>query len=246
MKNMKKPKAELFRLDKNVWNGLTFETIIETTTSMKELDLFHPPTNNFDVECPVEAMSVYIEGGLHPSDLKLIDQIICHYDLTGVPHENHFDITFTTQGRYLRMNHINYPQYFKDDVSSGMYSNFYIFIVHALIAVLASRNIEKKPRVNDARAKNHKEREDSKKYNITTTIKVGTITEYIGSSGNVTGRTVRPHLRRGHIKTVRVGKGRKELKKVFIQPCFVNADRDWVAEPRKSYNVVANGQTLRI
>ena len=246
MKNMKKPKAELFRLAKNVWDSLTFEDVIETTDAMKELDLFYPPTTIFDVECPSDAMDVYADDGVGPYEKESIDTIICHYDLTAIPSDNYFNITFIKNGKRLNMTHVTYPQYFKEDITRGVYNHFYIFIVHALIAVLASRNIEKKPRVNDARSRNHQEREDSRKYDMTTTIKIGPITEYVGKSDNPTGRTVRPHLRRGHIKTVRIGEGRKDVKKVFIQPCFVNADRDWVAEPRKSYNVVANGQTLRI
>jgi hypothetical protein len=246
MKNTKKPKGELFRLAKNVWNGLTFEDVIETSSAMKELDLFHPPTSIFDIECPSDAMSVYADDGVGPMEHEILDQIICHYNLSEPPVDNHFDITFVSQGKYLRMTHASYPNYFKEDVLRGVYNNFYIFLIHVLIVVLASRNIEKRPRVNDARSRNHQEREDSKKYDLTTTIKIGAITEYIGSNGNSTGRTMRPHLRRGHIKNVRVGEGRKETKKVFIQPCFVNADKDWLATPRKSYNVVSNGQTLRV
>ena len=246
MKNLKNPKAELFRLAKNVWDGVTFEDIISTSTAMKELDLFHPPTNIFDIECPSDAMSVYADDGVGPNQEGLIDLIICHFDLTQPPAENHFDITFVHDKKTLRMNHVIHPKYFEEDINRGVYNHFYIFVLHVLIVVLASRNIEKKQKSNDTRARSHKEREDSKKYNMTTTIKIGAITEYVGGNYNSTGRTVRPHLRRGHIKTVRIGEGRKESKKVFIQPCFVNADRDWVAEPRKSYNVVANGQAVRV
>jgi hypothetical protein len=51
-----------------------------------------------------------------------------------------------------------------------------------------------------------------------------------------TGRTVCPHLRRGHPKRVRYGVGRQQVRVQWIAPCFVNADRDWVRS-RKAYTL---------
>jgi hypothetical protein len=51
-----------------------------------------------------------------------------------------------------------------------------------------------------------------------------------------TGRTVEPHLRRGHVKGVRFGPGRQYIRPRWIAPVFVNADRDWVRS-RKAYSL---------
>lgn len=246
MKNLKNPRAELFRLSKSVWDSVTFEDIIDTSNAMKELGIFNPPLSIFDIECPGKALNVYAYDGESANEDGMVDSLICHYNLAQPPAENHFDITFFLRGKSLRMNHVTYPDYFKEDVLRGVYNHFYIFVLHVLIVVLASKNIVKKQSYNEPRSRSHQEREDSKNYNTTTTIKIGEITEYIGKHRNVTGRTVRPHLRRGHIRTVGIGEGRKETKKIFIQPCFVNADRDWVAVPRKSYNLVADGKAFGI
>ena len=48
---------------------------------------------------------------------------------------------------------------------------------------------------------------------------------------------VRPHLRRGHLRNQRIGEGRKEVKQIFIQPVFVNADDGWIENQRKEYRV---------
>ena len=49
----------------------------------------------------------------------------------------------------------------------------------------------------------------------------------------------RPHLRRGHIRNQHYGEGNKEIKKIFIQPVFVNADEGWIENQRKAYVVKA-------
>ena len=245
MKNMKKPKAELFRLSKEVWDSITFAEIVETADAMREMDIFKAPYPVFDVECPVDVFFTF--NGSYDKDVKyLIEErellgISCHYDgFQGITQEN-FNLTFiSAHGKY------EYHSWSVPETARAAFQDMYCFVCYALIVVLASKNVVKKQVVNDIRSRSHQSRKDAKNYAGTTTISVGKITEYIGDKSEGTGRTVKAHLRRGHIRGVRVGEGRKELKKVFIQPCFVNADRDWVAEPRKSYNVVANGQAVRV
>ena len=50
------------------------------------------------------------------------------------------------------------------------------------------------------------------------------------------GRTVRPHLRRGHIRRVHYGVGRQLTRKVWIEPTIVNASADFV-EDRALYSI---------
>lgn len=245
MKNLKKPKAELFRLSKEVWNSITYAEIVETAVAMNDMEIFSPPLFHFDVECPKEAMFVFGTDS-HKEIAEVVQTVTCHYDLYGAnDNPNKFHMTFITPNGIRReMTPWSVERHGENALET--YRSFYMFVYTALIVVLASKNVIKKQEVNDARAKNHQQREDSKSYTSTTTIKVGNITEYIGNKPEGSGRTVRAHLRRGHIRGVRHGEGRKEIKKVFIQPCFVNADRDWVATPRKSYNVVTDGKAVRV
>lgn len=111
-------------------------------------------------------------------------------------------------------------------------------ILRCLFTVLVARNAEKKVVENSLRAKSHQAREDAKKnFTSTTIIKVGKITETLEGHG-ISGRQMRPHLRRGHVRNQRHGEGRAEVKKVFIAPVFVNADKGWV-NIDKVYKVVA-------
>lgn len=50
------------------------------------------------------------------------------------------------------------------------------------------------------------------------------------------GRAVRPHLRRGHIRRQHYGPKNLAIKKVWIEPCFVNVDEDFLSK-REAYNV---------
>ena len=83
-----------------------------------------------------------------------------------------------------------------------------------------------------------KSRKRPRAYDYITTIKIGKITETMRSDGDGQS-SVRPHLRRGHIRNQRVGKGLEEVKPIFISPVFVNADEGWINNQRKEYRIAA-------
>ena len=106
--------------------------------------------------------------------------------------------------------------------------------ISSLIVLLATKNTIK----TTEKIKRHgpKSRKRPREYEYVTTIKIGKITETMRSEGS-SGISVRPHLRRGHIRSQHFGVGNKEIKKIFIQPVFVNADEDWIANERRAYKV---------
>ena len=243
MKNLKNEKSELFRMSKEVWDSFTYDDIIETARAMLEMKIFNPPFGKFEVECPKEVFLVFADID-DPDILGSLKNAVFYYDLTNYKQKNYYKIKMYGMRVGLFNDMTFEPWNTHDPELADAFHDFYMFVFSALLVVLASKNAVKKQVENTPKAKNHQQREDSKSYATTTTIRVGHVTEYIGNKPEGSGRTVRAHLRRGHIKGVRFGEGRKEMRKVFIQPCFVNADRDWVATPRKSYNVVANGKAF--
>lgn len=237
-------KPELFRLSNDVWDSLTYEEIVETAMAMDEVGIYKPPFRNFDVECDTRVFYTFGRGSEYPDENMSIDidKLVCHYrldSLTKNPDQYHLT---SYKDAYKREIH---PWSVTPDAQDAFH-DFFLFVYAALIVVLASKNIDKKQVVNDPRARNHTQRTDSKNYASTTTIRIGKITEYIGNKAEGSGRTVRAHLRRGHVKGVRYGEGKTEIKKVFIQPTFVNADRDWVAPKRESYKVKLDGKAVRL
>jgi len=59
-----------------------------------------------------------------------------------------------------------------------------------------------------------------------------------------TGRTVTPHLRRGHIRHQKYGPKLAFTRAILIEPCFVNADADFVSA-RKAYNLSFSQNPLK-
>lgn len=68
----------------------------------------------------------------------------------------------------------------------------------------------------------------------TTTLSLPTLSR-LGESKETLGVTLRPHLRRGHIRRQKYGPGCEFTKSIWIEPCFVNADENFVSE-RSAYN----------
>ena len=106
-----------------------------------------------------------------------------------------------------------------------------------LVTTLATKNVIKETQEIKKHGPKSKKRPRTHKY--ITTIKIGKITETYSSNESSAGYTVRPHLRRGHIRNQHFGEGNKEIKKIFIQPVFVNADEGWIENQRKAYVIKA-------
>lgn len=69
----------------------------------------------------------------------------------------------------------------------------------------------------------------------TTTIRIGAEAQRTAQAeSQSSGRTVRPHLRRGHIRRQHFGPGREMQKSIWIEPTFVNG---LVPDEREAYNV---------
>lgn len=107
-----------------------------------------------------------------------------------------------------------------------------------LIVLLATKNAHKQTVVSKLAklgiGKSHKNR-----FATTTTISLpGTLPN--DEQNPPKGAKVAPHLRRGHVRRQHHGAGNEQVKVIWIEPVFVNADPDFVAT-RTRYRISAGG-----
>ena len=110
------------------------------------------------------------------------------------------------------------------------------WVANYLLVALAAKNAVKTTKENKLAKLGIGKKNPKNSYAYTTTISIGKITETTEGEGGSGGWTVRPHLRRGHIREQRYGPNNQYSKKVFIQPVFVNASGDFI-NSRAAYNV---------
>lgn len=114
------------------------------------------------------------------------------------------------------------------------------YMLHALIIGLVMRGARKERRAEKI-SKLEKlgigKKRISKPYNYTTTLSVSS-TEQNEENNAASGRSVRPHLRRGYARDQHYGPANQYIKKIFVEPVFVNADVDLPPmSQRERYNV---------
>lgn len=252
------PTRQCFIISKEILNTMSYEDAVKTSTDMKELGLMRPPFKEFSIvyDGNIESFASWSRGSilqswpnkqkskLTPKFLYIFDDALKNYDLyMRLGYEN--STAVYVGGEDLVDNAIwQYNAKYKDYIDEETYVEKYIESVDAfsknllavLFVLLATKNIVKDVRSPlKIHSKSRKrQRVDSDKY--ITTLKIGSIIETYRSN-NSTGSAVRPHLRRGHIRSQHFGIGNKEIKKIFIQPVFVNADDGWIANERKAYKV---------
>lgn len=241
-------KVPLFDIPEKVFESLDIETILWTFNDMAGLGLIDPPFREFAVRFSLRAVTVTaVKVDALSNDKKLNSEedlekevldawgnqiILLKYDSFK---RDKAGISFTSEFEFIqdkngKQNDI--LERLSVDTLDAMSNAIY----NILIVLLATKNIDRKVVINSARSGSKRARDDAKNYSSTTYLNIGKITETCngGSSGNRSGGPTRPHLRRGHIRLQRYGEGLKESKQIFIQPTFVNADKEWI-DRQKTY-----------
>jgi len=243
---------QLFILDDAIWDSMSFDDVRSTIKDMQELDIAKPPCQYFDVMTKARAVDL-IESEAVQGDERLGDKfykmdVLFRYKFTDnfEIEENDMiiissntnkrssftDVLFSNDGPYC---HLKGKELY-DEFSSfrGWVTVMSAWVLAYLLVAMAAKNSIRTTKENKLMKLGIGKKKDDK-YRYTTTITIGKITETEGTGGGG-GWTVRPHLRRGHIREQRYGPNRQYSKKVFIQPVFVNASEDFINE-RKAYNV---------
>ena len=235
---VKFPPMPLFRLSTEVLQSLSNEEVDATLMAMAKCGITAHPFEEFAIEAK-NAHLLYDDEWISKEDEEFFKSakvvFLVRYKFNSLDDHRYKAITVAKYGNNSPV--LGCPPYCSDE----MYETIKALekkILRCLLALLVTKNADKKTIENHERAKNHQAREDAKrKFTSTTVIKIGKITETLEGHG-LSGKQMRPHLRRGHVRNQRHGEGRAEVKKVFIAPVFVNADKGWV-NTDKVYKVVA-------
>lgn len=246
---------QLFVLGAEIWSSIDKEGVLNTGKSMRDAGIFNYPYEEFDLSIYGKTKNLipWIFGAPHGADeywKKLIED-----ETPSQVHYRYYDCKGKRYKYAMRVD-IGGDYVFLPGDSEELLSKFSSIgpdqakymndmaadaFLDTLLVLLATRNIEKEilespRRYKDPSSSGGVKQIRNKDYQYITTIKIGKITETLRSSATSRG-PVRAHLRRGHIRNQRFGEGLKEVKQVFIQPVFVNADEGWIENQRKEYRV---------
>ena len=218
--------THLFRIEEKIWDSVDYDTILDTATALEKAGLNQPPYAVFDIQATLNH--------------KIMARLFSGWDKF-ITRAHPPARTFTFRYEYDKENNhlttrLKINESWLDRQNIEKICKLSSFLNHTLFALLATKNASK----TTEKIKKHgpKSRKRPREYDYITTMKIGKITETQRGDGDGQS-SVRPHLRRGHIRNQRVGKGLSEVKPIFIQPCFINADESWINNQRKEYRIAA-------
>lgn len=234
-------RPELFLITREIISATDNRELAETYMAMQELGLAHLPYRWTDIGIPANSLMRFKEQPGEPLiGFKAIGDWAA---ANGDPFKEmelrfqyHRDIMYrmlikNSYGVWTDMNRwIN-----QSSPEGEACKESGVALARMLIVLLATKNIVK-TRVKDKllsmgigkNKNNHRPL-----YTTTLSLPRPEHMEYVGD--HAPGTSPRPHLRRGHIRNQKHGPSLQYVKRIWIQPVFVNADENFVSA-RTAYN----------
>jgi hypothetical protein len=226
-----------FKIATNIFDAVSIDDVNKTVADMKKLGIYRAPFKSLYIQAKCALMDkILVEVlGMERDPLVSKEEILFCYEFYG---DRARAVILLSDGRD-EFRSLDKNKFAPDElkIREHQFGVLAEITVRLLIVLLATKNIEKDVQTcNKPQSRNRREQTLSK-YSSTTMISIGKISKTM-RSGDGTGGPVRPHLRRGHIRNQPYGPGNLEVKQIFIQPMFINADQGWI-DTKKEYRVTA-------
>ena len=239
-------KRELFVLSPDVFHAMSPDEVDATAADMRELGIFNLPYERIDLRWRIwvvdtaapDAMG-FSGPGMDDSNSQLsvmppkwqqsaeCEGINCDtlsMTMVGLNRDGEIDgIIIHRKGRALHFpkGQIKHAEFIWGPQGAKL-----------LIVLLATRGAEKTVTINKLAKLGIGKKKNA--YARTTTISISHDLQDDAEHAP-TGATKIPHLRRGHIRNQKYGPQRAFIKRIWIEPMFVNADPSFVSQ-RRGYN----------
>lgn len=236
-KSEKRMPRQAFFLPPSLFEATSYEEVTASFNDMLELGIAKPPYPEFDIIIkainafkPPENMSWDDADWIKEADIiyRFHNASLVGFFISDS--RGWMSDLFDQNANPKRASIPSWTKFLRDAVKHS------VALYKVLIVLLATKNVEKSVKVNKLAKLGIGK--PNKRHWYTTSLTIGKISETTESSP--TGRSLRPHLRRGHKRNQRFGPERKFTKVVWIEPTFVNADEDFISS-RTGYNVSLGG-----
>ena len=254
-RNDPQSKPQLFIIADEVWQNSDVDELNATSKDMMEMGIFYPPCQHFEILISARFIPYMMEKGMEE---KLPEHLYnSHYknnffrleivvnDMEDWQNSATAELMYIdpSDGQWVGVNWLNNKNLIEGKLTKEKWEkknrdkqNTISYMSHLLLVTLATKNVERKSKPNLMAKQALRSKALKRDYEYTTTLTIGKVVGAERTEGDAGGWKVRPHLRRGHIREQRYGPNNQLLKKVFIQPVFVNA-ADGVMSQRRAYNV---------
>jgi hypothetical protein len=243
----------LFIIDKATIEAVSDETVAATVADLRQLDLYRLPYERVAVRIPLDCCAV-----AEPNPTAILERLdrykggtidFVRDRTTGKWHSN-LGPTHCMEFRNLNLRGEPIETWFINETGDDKWHPYELRdrdneqpnkrgheeIINFLITLLATKNALKRTIRHPLANRIHCKKSGSQRnYEYVTTISIPQELE-ADPEHPPTGGTKCPHLRRGHIRRQHYGPKNAFIRKIWIEPIFVNADPTFVST-RKAYNL---------
>jgi len=251
-RNEPQSKPQLFIIADEIWQNSSLDEIEATATDMEAMGIYYPPCNHFEVLINSESFPHLLKkttltkaqvDHAYKNQYFRIEAVIG--DMSNWTETTKAELMAVKKktGEWIGLTWLSNKKLIEGKLTELMWREEKVvretsinLILNLLLVALATKNVERKNKPNLTAKQVIRPKALKSNYEYTTTLTIGKVVGAEREEGDIGGWKVRPHLRRGHIREQRYGPNRQLVKKLFIQPVFVNA-ADGVMSQRKAYNV---------